>query len=128
MTAIGGCIHEGLDLVWPRGLQDDHPPRPVRILVHQLWLVCKGLVDLDDLPTHRREDLAHRLDGFDCTEGLPLLDRLAYRRQLDVHDIGQLALREVRDPDPGPCSLGLGPLVVLRVAEPIRNFRQRNPN
>src|SRR6266496_1016500 len=87
---VGGRVQEALRLAGVRDLEDDHPSLPVRVLVHDLRRVLEGLV---------------RLDG------------LAGLRELDVHNVRELGLRVVRDPDGRPLPLEAGPLVVLRVPE-----------
>src|SRR6185503_6063816 len=52
-----------------------------------------------------------------------LAHRLADRRQLDVHDVGELLLRPVGDAHGDHVTVDLRPLVLLGVTEPRRNLR-----
>src|SRR5713226_8836237 len=121
-------IHECARLRRLGSLEDDHPSLAVRILVHELGLVDEGFVDIDDLSAERCENLADGLHRLDGTDRLSLLDGLPDGRQLDVHDVRQLVLCKIRNPNPGALALDLRPLMVLRVAEPFRDVRQIDPN
>ncbi len=73
-------------------LQCDHPVA-VRVGVDDLWFLLQRGIDLNDLTRHRREEIRHRLHGFDAAEGLAGLQDRAYFRQLQIHDIAELLLR-----------------------------------
>src|SRR3989442_5593207 len=110
-------IHQGVGLSRLCDVEDDHPSLAVGIFVHKLGLVHESLVDLDDRSADRRENLAHGLHGLDGPDRLSLLDGPPDRRELNVHDVRQLILGKVRDPNPDALAFELRPLMVLRVAQ-----------
>src|SRR6059036_983254 len=108
---------ELVELAGIRGLQEDHPPFAVGVLVDGLGLLRQLGVDLEHLAGDRREEIRDGLDRLDDAERLMRDDLRADLRQLDEDHVAQLLLREVRDPHADAVTLPLGPLVLARVLE-----------
>src|SRR5947199_1842302 len=110
-----------------RGGDDEHPAAAVRIRVHRLGRVRDPGVDLDDLARHGREQVGDRLDRLDDAERLLRRRRGADLRQLDKDDIAELLRRVRGDADSNAIIFPLGPFVVPRVPELLRNVCHRHP-
>ena len=80
----------------------DHPAVAVGLLFTSAGSASRRAVDLEHLAAHRRVELRHGLHRLDRAEDVVLLERRAHLRQLDEHDVAQLALREVGDADVAP--------------------------
>ena len=74
-------------------------PSPYGRGVHERGLLVEAIVHRDDLAAHRRVELRHGLHRFDGAEHVVLRERRADLRQLDEHDVAELALRVVGDAD-----------------------------
>ncbi len=77
----------------------DHPAVAVRIGVHESGLLVEALVDGDDFAAQGGEELRDGLHRLDRAEDVHAPEGVADLRQLDVHDVAELSLRVVGDPD-----------------------------
>src|SRR5215813_3600518 len=101
-------------------LDFDHPSVAVWRTVDQFRRVGQSLVDLRDLAGDWNVEFAESLHRFDLAESGVRFELLSYARQLDVNDVTQLLLREVRDADRA-CAVGdADPFVILGVMKVIR--------
>src|SRR5213079_1468184 len=72
VSAISRRIHERSHRLRVGDLEDRHPACAVWVLVHELGLIYKRLVGLDDLACDRGKDLTHGLHGLDRSDRLTL--------------------------------------------------------
>src|SRR5581483_9117559 len=112
VLCVGSAIHERVDLARRGELDLDHPSLAVGVLVHQLGLVHELLVRGDHGAADRRVKVGGCLHRVDHAENGELGDLRTGLRQLHVHNIAELVLRERRDPDPSAVALELEPLVL----------------
>src|SRR2546428_3632263 len=94
-------------------LQD--PAFTVGIRVDQLRLGGKLFVDLGDPSGHRRVEVAGRLDRLDDAKSLSRPELAPGARQLEEHDIAELRLGVIRDPDRGVLPVDRDPFMRPRV-------------
>ena len=99
-----------------------HDPVAEGVLIDQLGLVLKGLVDLND----RTGDGAHQVaGGLDALHGTEIVlggELVIYLRHIDIDDIAQALLCVVGDTYIGLVALNLHILVALAVVEPFNYF------
>src|SRR5206468_4110263 len=108
-------------------LDADQPRVSIRIVVDQLGAGDEVVVALGDFSGDGRIDVRGRLNRLDDAERLVLRDRIADLRQLDVNDLAELMLREVRDADRRLVALDQHPLVLSGVAELLRKLHPDPP-
>src|SRR2546423_2798668 len=107
----------------------DHPAVVVRGGVDQCRLLVESVIDLDDLAADGRIELRDRLHRLDSTEDVVLAEVAADLRQLDKHDVAQLALRIIRNPN-GDDVLVIGRFYVLvlfgiqQIFRDVRHWRR----
>src|SRR5260221_7136803 len=94
----------------------DHPGRAMGIRVDDLGLVDEAGVHLGHRAGHRRVELGDRLDRLHRSEYLVRGDGAPHLGELQEHDVTELLLRVVRDPDHAERALDADPLVLLRIA------------
>jgi len=104
-----------------RGLDHDHPPAAVGILIDRLGRGRQLAVHFGDLARHGREEIGDGLDRLHDAEGLALAHLGADLGQLDEHDVAELLLRERRDPNADARALLLRPFMIASVFEIRRN-------
>ncbi len=97
-------------------LEPDHPCL-VRRLVHRLGMRVELTVDRDDFTGDRRVQLGHGLDRLDGAERLALFDSATDFGKLDEHDVAELPLGEIGDPDEHVPAVLPQPLVIFRVLQ-----------
>src|SRR5438132_7483601 len=112
---------ELLQLALVGELHPHHPAVAIRLRVHELRLLDDLHVALQHLARDGAVDIGGGLHRLHHTEARELADRRALLGQLDEDDIAQLLLREVGDPDRGGIAVETDPLVLLRVAQVLRN-------
>ncbi len=93
----------------------DHPAAAIRVLIDQLRRIDQLCVDLNDLARQWCEEIGHGFDGLHHAEPLVLGNRGPHLGQLNEDHVTELLLRVGGDPYPGPITLDLCPLVLLRV-------------
>src|SRR3954447_12706878 len=115
-------VHEGVDRGRVGGHDLVQPATTVRIAIDQLGGRVEALVDGHHLTLDGCVDVADRLGGLELTAGPTGRDRLADSGQGHVHDVAELVLGVVGDPDPdGPLGLAgaADPLVLLGVLQVV---------
>src|SRR5262245_39919545 len=110
------------------GVDHDHPPAPVGVLVDRIRRIRKLAVDLGHLARQGREEIGDCLDRLHDTKGLLRLDLGADFGQLHEHDVTQLLLGKRGDADADPGAFLLGPLEITRVLEVGWNVGDRGPS
>src|SRR5688572_1744906 len=89
----------------------------MRLAVHVIGTILQRCVDFGDLATDRREQLRHRLDGFNRAEHLAGGHGRSDVRQLHVNDIAELLLREIGNADDARIAINANPLVLFGVLQ-----------
>ena len=82
------------------------------IRIDHLGVIAEGIVDGDDFPAHRGEELGCGLHRLDRSKRLTRRHVPADVGQLHVDDVAELVLRVIRDADL-PVSPAANPLVIL---------------
>src|SRR4029453_11984886 len=96
----------------------DQPALAVRVGVDQVRLVGQPLVDRRHRAGHRRVQVADALGGLQLAARVARPHRGPYLGQLDEHDVTELVLGVVGNPDPGgTVARRLHPLVLGRVLQ-----------
>src|SRR5512146_3585915 len=114
---VGRGVQELADLAGVGKAELDHPALAEGIAVDELGIPAQLAVDLDDLATDRREEVADGLDRLDDAERRELVDGPADGRQVDEHDVAELVRREVGHADGRLVTFDPDPLVVLRIPQ-----------
>ena len=96
------------------------PAFAVGVLVDDRGVGVDGLVEFEHFAAHGQEGVADSLHGLDRAEDLSGGEGFAHGRDIDEHDVAQLALCEVGNADYGHIALDPAPLVVVRVSEVCR--------
>src|SRR3954470_16119543 len=110
-----------LELALVGELHAEHPPVVVRLLVHELGLLDDLHVALEHFTGDRAVDVGRGLHRLHDAETRELTDRRALLGELDENDISELLLREVGYPDRGGVAVEAHPLVLLRIAQVLRD-------
>src|SRR5579863_5612004 len=103
-TDVFRVLRRGDEPIAGRGvgrLELEHPALAVGVRVDEGGFLVEALVDRGDLAADRAEQLGHGLDRFDRTEHVVRGELGSDARQLDIDDVSELALGEIRDPDLG---------------------------
>src|SRR5436190_6073849 len=105
--------------------EPDHPALAVGVAVHEGRVICQCRVDLGDRAGERGKELRDRLHRFDRPEHVHARERRPDLGEVDVHDVAQLALCIIGDPDLHDRRVVglLDVLVLFGVAQVRRRFR-----
>ena len=105
-------VHQVLELLqFPRHLHPNEPRPPLGLGVDQPRLVRQRAVHLDDLAGHGGVHVARGLDGFHRAEGVPRVEAVVDRGQVDEDYVPQGRLGEVGDADGGDLPVDLAVFV-----------------
>jgi hypothetical protein len=110
---VGGAIHECLELLAVRHLHAHEPSVAEGILVDQVGPLLQRAVDRGHNTGDGREQIGHRLHGFDGAHRLHGGNTGAHFRQLHVDDVAQLAGGEVGDTDRRLVAVDANPFVLF---------------
>src|SRR3954468_16172470 len=118
-VVLGG--EELLQLTLVGELHFQHPTVFVWLLIHELWFLDDLHVALENLAGDGAVDVRRGLHRLDHAETGELPDGRALLGKLDEHDVTELLLRELRDPDRRDIAVEAHPLVLLRIAQFLRD-------
>ena len=93
----------------------------VGIGVDQFRRAFQGGIDFRHFAGNRHKRVGYGFHGLDGTENLFFGERLAFRLDVDKHNVAQFALGEIGDADDGFVAFHTDPFVIFRVFEFSRN-------
>ena len=111
--AVGGLIHQTIQLGNIGKLHLIHPTLRFRGRIKQIWLIDQRLIDLNHLTGHRAFHLARRFHGLNHRGLITDCDLTANLRQLDKNNIAQRILGKIRNPDSANRTLDTNPLMII---------------
>src|SRR5690606_3528799 len=111
-------IHKAIELTQISELHLEHPAVAIGIFIHNLRLILKLLIHLDNLTGDRAKHIRSRLDRLSDTRLLAAINRHAHFRNTNVNHITQLLLGKIRNAyRSGAISLHPNPLMGFEILQ-----------
>src|SRR5436309_9123825 len=117
--AVVGRVEQRVDLAAVSEADPHQPPLSVRILVDGFRRLDNLLVDLDELPRERRDQVRDRLHRLDLAVGVVLADPDSFVGRLEVDELAERVLSEPRDSERRLVTLDPRPVVFRVVLEVV---------